>query len=222
MNDAVTYQSGGPDDTGPIRVAFVGVGGHGVVMGARLIAETAVNMGIRVAMSEVHGMAQRGGVVETTMILRGADCGMIGEGRADILLATEPLEALRACHLAAPGSAIVVWMETNPPASDCLLRDTSTYPSRREIIAGLMEKNRRLWVLENNSESDDGHARVHANTALLGAAAKTGVLPFGFDDLSLTISQVLSDGMLESNLASLRFGRQKAICLSKDQKGGTQ
>ena len=84
-----------------VRIFFTGVGGQGTLLATRLVGEAALAEGISVTMSEIHGMAQRGGVVESSVVIGNAFSPTIPDGEADILMAFEPLEALRAlpkCH----------------------------------------------------------------------------------------------------------------------------
>ena len=80
----------------PIDVLMVGVGGQGTILASRILAQAAQEAGYDVKMSEIHGMAQRGGSV-TTQIRLGERVysPLIVRGGADILLAFEKLEALR-------------------------------------------------------------------------------------------------------------------------------
>ena len=73
-----------------LRIYIVGVGGQGNVLASKMIGEAALSMGVPVLMSETHGMAQRGGVVESTVVLGGAQSPAISDNCADILLAFEP------------------------------------------------------------------------------------------------------------------------------------
>ncbi|MBL6976268.1 MAG: 2-oxoacid:acceptor oxidoreductase family protein [Deltaproteobacteria bacterium] len=207
MSEPVPIDTGRNDRT--VRIAVVGVGGHGVVLCARLMAETAVLSGTQVAMSEVHGMAQRGGVVATTVVLNGGNCPMLPDGSADLLLATEPLEALRALHLTGPRGTLAVWMVENPPAS--MSPDDRPYPSRESIIEGLLSSGASLWTLNGRSEHHTPVGLLRSNVALLGTAVRSGVLPFELESFARTIKRVLPARFIETNLASLHFGHDKAI-----------
>ena len=70
-----------------LRIYIVGVGGQGNVLASKMIGEAALSMGVPVLMSETHGMAQRGGVVESTVVL-GARRAHHSDNCADILLAS--------------------------------------------------------------------------------------------------------------------------------------
>ncbi len=74
---------------------MTGVGGQGPLTATTLLARVAVAQGVEVVAGEIHGMAQRGGVVESTILLGGWKSPKLGFGEADIVLGFEPLETLR-------------------------------------------------------------------------------------------------------------------------------
>ena len=78
------------------RIMIVAVGGQGNILAARVLGEAAVAGGIAVRMSEFHGMAQRGGVVESMVLLGDGKSYCIADGCADVLLGFEPSETIRA------------------------------------------------------------------------------------------------------------------------------
>ncbi len=82
-------------DIKPIRIFMTGVGGQGTLTATTLLAKTVLAAGLPVTSGEIHGMAQRGGVVESTVLI-GCKSPKIGHGEADILLGFEPMETLRA------------------------------------------------------------------------------------------------------------------------------
>jgi len=98
-------------------VLMVGVGGQGIILASDVLAQVAMESGFDVKKSEVHGMSQRGGTV-SSHVRFGAKVWspMIPEGRADVLLAFEQAEGLRAIHELAPGGrAIVSTQQIIPP-----------------------------------------------------------------------------------------------------------
>ena len=100
-----------------LKIYCVGVGGQGNVLASKLVGEAALAAGVPVVLSETHGMAQRGGVVESTVVLGGASSPTIADGCADILLAFEPLEAVRALDKVHTQSLIVSSTSTVKPFS---------------------------------------------------------------------------------------------------------
>ena len=79
-----------------LRILIVGVGGQGVLSAARHIGQAALDHGLEARIGQIHGLSQRGGSVESTVVLGPGSTGFVSMGQADVLLALEPLEALRA------------------------------------------------------------------------------------------------------------------------------
>ena len=92
-----------------INVSLVGVGGQGILLTANLLAQTAAIAGMDVKKSEIHGMAQRGGsVISSVRFGTDVHSPIIPEGQSDILVAFDRLEALRWSHfLAKDGKALI-------------------------------------------------------------------------------------------------------------------
>ena len=86
------------------RLIIVAVGGQGNLLASRVLGEAALLSDVPVRMSEIHGMAQRGGVVESAMVFGDAHSPIISDGEADILLGFEPAETLRALQKCNAGS----------------------------------------------------------------------------------------------------------------------
>ena len=76
------------------RCVFVGVGGQGNLLASNLLGQNALSVGIPVVVSEIHGMAQRGGVVESAVLLGGASSPIVSQGETDVLISFEPLEGI--------------------------------------------------------------------------------------------------------------------------------
>ena len=96
-----------------LRIYFTGVGGQGTLTATTLLARTALEAGLEVVAGEVHGMAQRGGVVESVLLLGGWRSPKLDFGEADVLLGFEPLETLRGLPYLRHGGAVF------PAATPC-------------------------------------------------------------------------------------------------------
>ena len=99
-----------------MRIYFTGVGGQGTLTATTLLARTALQAGLDVVAGEVHGMAQRGGVVESVLLLGGWRSPKLDFGEADVLLGFEPLETLRGLPYLRPG----VFQQRSPAAGQRL------------------------------------------------------------------------------------------------------
>ncbi len=148
------------------KMILCGVGGQGTILAAHVLAHAALNAGRNVKVSEIHGMAQRGGAV-STMVAIGDDVAsmVVGEGEADIIIAFEKMEALRnVSSLKLDGSLIV---------NDETIRPASVLTGRAAVPVDLDE---RLDELHAHVIPAEGIAREAgngkaANLVLLGAAS---------------------------------------------------
>lgn len=101
-----------------MNILIVGVGGQGTLLAAKVLGEYAHIKGDEVKLSEVHGMSQRGGSVVTHVRFgQGIHTPVIWEGGADVVLAFEPLEALRYAHYLRPTGRILTNSTPLPPMS---------------------------------------------------------------------------------------------------------
>ncbi len=156
-----------------MNVMVVGVGGQGTLLTSRIIGKTALKEGFDVKLSEVHGMAQRGGSV-VTFIRFGEKVyePVVEEGDADILISFELAEAMRYAHFLKKDGIIVV--------NDCridpmtVVIGAATYPE--DVINRLKEKHEVHSIDGLKIANELGNGKV-LNSAVLGAAAKF----IGFD-----------------------------------------
>lgn len=186
------------------RIFLVGVGGQGTLTATSLLAAAAMDKGLDVTSGEIHGMAQRGGVVESTILLGGWRSPRIGPGEADVLLGFEPLETLRALPYLAPGGTVVSNREPVPPLSVSLGRDE--YPDLELVRAKVEACAAKSRFLPCRSLGLQAGAVQSGNMALLGAVCALGVLPLSVDDLVATVEKRLRPKLVEMNLKALRLG----------------
>lgn len=110
------------------NVLLAGVGGQGVVLAAEILALAAANSGFDVLQGEVHGVAQRGGIVHSHVRYGPVVHSPLARvGEVDVLVGLEKLEALRFAHFVKPGGVIVVNEEEIPPVR--FSNDNRPYPS---------------------------------------------------------------------------------------------
>ena len=109
-------------------IMIVGVGGQGTLLASKILGSVAVTQGYDVKMSEVHGMAQRGGSV-VTYVRYGekVHSPIISPGEADIVLAFEELEAMRWASFCKKGGTLIVILKNDP----CPWLRERKYPSKR-------------------------------------------------------------------------------------------
>lgn len=150
------------------NIMIVGVGGQGTLLTSRILGAITMTGGYDVKLSEVHGMAQRGGSV-VTFVRYGESVAepIVEEGQADILIAFERLEALRYAHYLKPDGAIIVNDTRIDPMS--VVIGAAEYPE--DIIGTLREKHRVVAVDATKMAVVLGNPRVF-NSIILGLAAR--------------------------------------------------
>jgi indolepyruvate ferredoxin oxidoreductase beta subunit len=152
-----------------LNFLLAGVGGQGTILASDVLAEVALAAGFDVKKSEVHGMAQRGGSVNTHV--RWDDqrvySPLIGLGEADILLVFEEAEALRYAEFLKPGGVAVVNRQTIEPIT--VTSGGARYPTEEELKAVYQELTGRFYIVPGAAIAQElGNARA-ANVVLLGA-----------------------------------------------------
>ena len=151
-----------------MNIMIVGVGGQGTLLTSRIIGKTALSAGYDVKISEVHGMAQRGGSV-VTYVRYGERISepIVEEGGADILLAFERLEALRYAHYLKKDGVLIV--------NDCRIDPMTVtigaaqYPD--DILEELQKEHTVYAINGDKIAQEIGSVKV-LNSVVLGLAAK--------------------------------------------------
>ena len=150
------------------NIMIVGVGGQGTLLTSRILGDITVTAGYDVKLSEVHGMAQRGGSV-VTFVRYGKKVAepIIEEGQADVLIAFEKLEALRYAHFLKKDLVIIVNEQRIDPIT--VVTGAAQYP---ENIIENLEKEYNVYKVNAMEEALKlGNSRVF-NIIVLGVAAK--------------------------------------------------
>ena len=150
------------------NIMIVGVGGQGTLLTSRILGGLTVEAGYDVKLSEVHGMAQRGGSV-VTFVRYGEKVAepIVEEGQADVLIAFEMLEALRYAHFLKKDGVIIVNEQRIDPIT--VVTGMAKYP---ENIIEDLEKEHKVYRVNAMEEALKlGNSKVF-NVIVLGVAAK--------------------------------------------------
>lgn len=150
------------------NIMIVGVGGQGTLLTSRILGNLAIHAGFDVKLSEVHGMAQRGGSVVT--FVRYGDAvaePIVEEGQADVLIAFERLEALRYAHFLKKDGVIIVNDQRIDPIT--VVTGAAQYPEN--IIENLKKDYNVVDVDAMEEAKKLGNSKVF-NTIIVGVAAK--------------------------------------------------
>lgn len=186
-----------------LRIFMTGVGGQGTLTATNLLAQAVLDCGVNVTAGEIHGMAQRGGVVESALLI-GLASPKIGHGEADVILGFEPLETLRALPYLRPGGTVLSSTEYVPPLSVCTGKAENTpLEIIKEKVATCAGK---AYYLPCQSLGLEAGAVQSGNIALLGALCATGCIPLKPEQLAETIKSAMKPKIADINLKALELG----------------
>lgn len=193
-----------------ITVLLCGVGGQGTILAADVLAHAALAAGETVKVSEIHGMAQRGGAVTTVVRFGSEVLSMVAdEGCADCVVSFETTEALRNLPYLKRGGYLLVADETIKPLP--VLTGKAAMP--RLARQQLAEKGAALIPAGRAAESIGSPKSV--NIVLLGALSTQ--LGFPTQVWEEVIRQRVPKKTIEANLAAFEAGRQLALATKKEE-----
>ena len=187
------------------NIMIVGVGGQGTLLTSRILGKLAVGAGYDVKLSEVHGMAQRGGSV-VTFVRYGEQVAepIVEEGQADVLIAFEKLEALRYLHFLKKDGVVVVNDWRIDPIT--VVTGAASYP---EGIIERLKKERKTIVVEAMAEAKKlGTSKVF-NVVVLGAAARH--MTFSKEQWISVIESTVPPKTIEINKAAFEAGYELSV-----------
>ena len=186
-------------------IQIVGVGGQGVLLASMVLGNAAMEAGYEVAMSEVHGMAQRGGSVLCT--LRFGD-GVISPlesvGGADLLMGFEPAETCRTVGLCNKDSQIV--MNLDPVLPSMVAAGFETYPDVGDLVKSIEKLSKNLKTIDATELAKQAGKAVAANAVMIGAVAAVKGFPLSKDLLRKTLAENVPEKFLDLNLRAFDLG----------------
>lgn len=188
------------------RIFLTGTGGQGTLTSTRLLAQAALDAHVEVVAGEVHGMAQRGGVVESAVLLGGWRALRIDLGEADILIGFEALETLRALPYLKHGG--VVFSSDTQLLPLGVAQGKDKYPELESIRSLVGQHASASYFIPCHAIGQQAGDVRSGATALLGAVCASGFLPFGIEALEKAAKQSLPIKVLASNLAAIELGAQ--------------
>src|SRR5664280_1334154 len=162
----------------PVNIIITGVGGQGNVMASRVLAGMLVNAGFIVTIGETFGMSQRGGSVMSHLRVSSTSVlsPQIPQGRADIIIALEPVEALRV--LVKYGNPDVAVLANSRMVYHMgVITGDFTYPSLDEIKSSFEKLTAHNWLIDATSVAVELGNPVLSNIVMIGALAGTALLP---------------------------------------------
>jgi indolepyruvate ferredoxin oxidoreductase beta subunit len=190
------------------RLIIVAVGGQGNLLASGVLGEAALLSGVPFRMSEIHGMAQRGGVVESAMVFGKADSSIISDGEADLLVGFEPVETLRAMNKCNPETVVISNLTPLPPFTVAIGK--GVYPPIETILGLIRGKVKKLITLDATALAKEAGNMLAVNMVLLGALAQSGILPLRIEAIRKAIGAKTKPAFLEGNLKAFDLGVRAA------------
>src|SRR4030042_5544117 len=187
-----------------LQIVITGVGGQGVLSASKMLGMAAGNAGLQILTSAVHGMAQRGGVVETYVIIGERFSPIIDPGEADMIVGFEPVETLRA--LPRGSKHTIVISNTQPVIPFFCSFSGAKYPGQDEIFNYIILRVKKLITVNANQLAQNPGSVLAMNMTMLGLIAGTQQLPFDTGILEKTIAENTSARFREVNVKAFKNG----------------
>ena len=182
-------------------ILIVGIGGQGTILASNILGEACLLEGRHVKGAETHGMAQRGGSVETHIRIDGQYGPLIVPGTADLLVSFDLLEALRYSHFLKSGGTMVVNRHMVLPTS--VFTQKSPAPTENEIIAHLTPFNPCL--IDADKIAAEAGSSLSQNVVILGAASWS--IPLKAESLLAAVKKLVPQKTVEVNAKAFEMGR---------------
>jgi indolepyruvate ferredoxin oxidoreductase beta subunit len=204
----MTFAENRKPKTENLRIFLTGVGGQGTLLASRLLGEAALDAGLNPMVSETHGMAQRGGIVVSTVVLGDLKSPLISPGEADVVLGFEALEAFRALDRCHAGSLVITNTATIVPYPVAIGK--AQYPSVDEMFRRLAEHVGALLAFDAGELARQAGSPLAVNMVLMGALAATDLLPFPAETVLTVVRTRTKEKFLASNLKAFDLGAAAA------------
>ncbi len=186
-------------------VQIVGVGGQGVLLASMVLGTAAMRAGHSVMMSEVHGMAQRGGSVRST--LRFGDdvySPLEATGAADLIMSFEPVETVRSLPLGNRKSAVI--MNLDPVLPGNVAAGFETYPEIDDLVREVKKENDNVITIEATKIAIEAGKAVAANAVMIGAVAAVKGFPLDRELLKEVLLEKVPEKAKDLNAKAFDMG----------------
>ncbi|MDI6860830.1 MAG: indolepyruvate oxidoreductase subunit beta [Caldisericia bacterium] len=189
------------------NILIVGVGGQGVLKLAEMICEVSLLENKNALMSEIHGMAQRGGSVFSEVRIGDVLSPIFEDGEGDLMISLEPSEVLRYIHKLKRNSFILINDSEIIPFTVSL--GISSYPKKEEIYKSLKDLTDKLYIINGTKLLEEKSIAYTLNSFMFGVFSYLNPLNFSLDNFYKVLEDNFKGKNLELNKISFEFGREK-------------
>jgi indolepyruvate ferredoxin oxidoreductase beta subunit len=188
--------------TSSFDILIVGIGGQGTILASNILGEACLIEGRHVKGAETHGMAQRGGSVESHLRIDGVFGPLIPPGHADLLISFDLLEALRYSHYLKKGGKLVVNSHLVLPT--LVYTQKIATPTRDEIISQLGKYP--LCLLDADQIASEAGSPLSQNVVMLGAASAS--MPLNPASLLEAVKRLVPKKTVDINVKAFEMGTE--------------
>ncbi|MFH2125935.1 MAG: indolepyruvate oxidoreductase subunit beta [Pseudomonadota bacterium] len=191
----------------PYNLVITGVGGQGNVLASRMLGNVLTSQGLWVTIGETFGASQRGGSVMSHLRVsaEGSWSPQIPEGKAHMVLALEPLEALRVLvKYGNPQAKAIV--NDRPILPVAAIAGKTSYPSTEELESMLAKLTAQRWSIPATERAMELGASIFANIIMIGALSATGDLPVSRQGFEAELLRALGPSKVATNLEAFDLG----------------
>jgi indolepyruvate ferredoxin oxidoreductase beta subunit len=187
-----------------------GVGGQGVVLMANIVGEACVGAGLRVISGELHGLSQRNGsVVAHQRIGEKAISPLVPYGEADVILALEPMEALRYLPFLKPGGMVITNSNIiHPPMETQRLAkgEQDSYVTYDDVMERIRSSGASIVEIDALNLANEAGNPQTENVVMVGALAASPAFPVDKDHMLVAVKETVPKKALEVNIQAFELG----------------
>lgn len=191
----------------PYNIVITGVGGQGNVMASRVLSNMLVRRGYKVTIGETFGMSQRGGSVMSHIRVSPTAVWspQIPKGMADLIVALEPIEAIRVlADYGNPAVRVLVNLRAIYPVG--VITGEDEYPTEGTILDAVTSLSAQARFLAATDEAIRLGNPILGNIVMIGAVAGLGVLPLDGELFEAVIREGMPAARVEANLRAFAIG----------------
>ncbi|MGO8989994.1 MAG: indolepyruvate oxidoreductase subunit beta [bacterium] len=192
----------------PWNVIITGVGGQGNVLASQILGQILIQQGYSITIGETYGASQRGGsVMSHIRVSRTAQFSpLIPEGKCDLVLGLEPVEALRIlAQYGNPG--VMMLINTRPIYPIDVIAGNAVYPEISVVLKKIQRLSRRVWTLNATEIGLELGDPIFSNIVMLGALSATDLLPVHREGFQSVIQEILPSHKLQLNIEAFERGK---------------
>jgi len=191
------------------NLIITGVGGQGNVLSSQLIGQALVRKGFFVTIGETYGASQRGGSVMSHIRISSQKqlSPLIPRGKADVVVALEPVEGLRVLTVYGnPGTIVIA--NTRPIYPVDVTSGQEKYPEKEEIEKSLASLSRKVHSIPATEKAMQMGSPILGNMIMIGALLELNLLPLSVEEFRETLTNNFDEKRLKINLQALEEGRK--------------